>query len=123
MVEASKDVADKAKGTSQKISVLKKILIDMQKNFETIHHAIEESARASERSFEGFSQLEQEAGRIGNIVDTVSSIANQTNLLALNAAIEAARAGEQGKGLLLLLMSWKWLNNLQFAKRLTASCV
>lgn len=43
-------------------------------------------------------QLSQYSGRIKEIAETITNIANQTNLLALNAAIEAARAGEQGKG-------------------------
>ncbi len=38
------------------------------------------------------------AGRIGEVVRLIESIASQTNLLALNATIEAARAGEAGKG-------------------------
>jgi len=98
LVKASDDVEKKALSTSEKITGLRNIVFDMQNSFEEINRGIEESARSSERSFEGFSQLEQEAGRISNIIETVSSIANQTNLLALNAAIEAARAGEHGKG-------------------------
>ena len=42
--------------------------------------------------------LSQAAGRIGNVVSLIASIAGQTNLLALNATIEAARAGEAGRG-------------------------
>ncbi|PWC54515.1 methyl-accepting chemotaxis protein [Azospirillum sp. TSO22-1] len=42
--------------------------------------------------------LSSAAGKIGEIVGLINSIASQTNLLALNATIEAARAGEAGKG-------------------------
>lgn len=53
----------------------------------TVNHSSEVVTKLGNRSKE-----------IGQIVDTISSIAGQTNLLALNAAIEAARAGEQGLG-------------------------
>jgi methyl-accepting chemotaxis protein len=42
--------------------------------------------------------LSEGAGKIGQVVDLITSIAGQTNLLALNATIEAARAGEAGRG-------------------------
>src|SRR6185312_6510399 len=43
-------------------------------------------------------QLDENAQKIGEIVQLVGNIAAQTNLLALNASIEAARAGEHGAG-------------------------
>lgn len=43
-------------------------------------------------------ELDTAGEKIGQIVNTIDSIAAQTNLLALNAAIEAARAGEHGRG-------------------------
>ncbi len=42
--------------------------------------------------------LSQQTQSIGEIISSVSDIADQSNLLALNAAIEASRAGEHGRG-------------------------
>ena len=52
-------------------------------------------ARQTDGTVQG---LARSAGRIGEVVGLISSIAAQTNLLALNATIEAARAGEAGRG-------------------------
>lgn len=50
------------------------------------------------RSSQVVTRLGERSTEIGQIVNSIASIAGQTNLLALNAAIEAARAGEQGRG-------------------------
>jgi methyl-accepting chemotaxis protein len=42
--------------------------------------------------------LSEQTQQIGDIIATVTDIADQSNILAINAAIEAAKAGEQGKG-------------------------
>jgi methyl-accepting chemotaxis protein len=42
--------------------------------------------------------LSEQTQMIGEIIATVTDIADQSNILAINAAIEAAKAGEQGKG-------------------------
>ncbi|WP_353894480.1 heme NO-binding domain-containing protein [Proteinivorax hydrogeniformans] len=67
---------------------------DVVNTTENIQKIVSQFATLKENS----DKLEQQAGDITEIVETVTSISEQTNLLALNASIEAARAGEQGKG-------------------------
>lgn len=57
--------------------------------------AAAEQAADSERLI---GDLSGAASEIGQVMETIRSIAAKTNLLALNATIEAARAGEAGKG-------------------------
>ena len=54
-----------------------------------------DQARETDSTVQG---LAKSAGRIGEVVGLINTIAAQTNLLALNATIEAARAGEAGRG-------------------------
>jgi len=57
-----------------------------------------ENYDTAEKIFSVIEKLTNSTKDIGNLVESIESIAEQTNLLALNAAIEAARAGEAGKG-------------------------
>ncbi len=97
-VSSANTVKDKANTTSDRIKTLEQSVQQMKAVFQRVHQGIEETAMSSEKSYTGFTELEQEISRISHIVGTVSEIASQTNLLALNAAIEAARAGENGRG-------------------------
>ena len=66
-------------------------ILDVVNQMNTIESAVEETSSV-------IMALEEQLGKIGSIVNTISEIANQTNLLSLNASIEAARAGEAGRG-------------------------
>jgi methyl-accepting chemotaxis protein len=74
---------------------------------ELAHAAVAEAAQTA-----GFVQeLNAAAGRIGDVVTMITTIAGQTNLLALNATIEAARAGEAGRGFAVVAAEVKELAN------------
>jgi len=47
---------------------------------------------------ESIVRLSEQSQAIGEIIATVTDLAEQSNLLAVNAAIEAAKAGEHGRG-------------------------
>ncbi|WP_153730361.1 methyl-accepting chemotaxis protein [Sporosarcina obsidiansis] len=66
--------------------------------FQSVLAGIHQMTKQSEHSLETIQVLDENAHKIGEIVELVGNIAGQTNLLALNASIEAARAGEHGKG-------------------------
>ena len=57
-----------------------------------------ENTKVSGAIGEKINALNSKSATIGQIIETITSIADQTNMLALNAAIEAARAGEAGRG-------------------------
>jgi len=57
-----------------------------------------ENSEAVKTVVESVKNVYEKSQFIGEITETITSIADRTNLLALNAAIEAARAGEAGRG-------------------------
>ncbi len=65
---------------------------------EILSKKFSENIASTRVASEGVNSLVQKSNSIGEIIESISQIAQQTNLLALNAAIEAARAGEAGKG-------------------------
>ncbi|MBP2636422.1 MAG: mcpB 1 [Firmicutes bacterium] len=91
IVADSTTVASVSEGTAQLATsggiAIENVVVQMR-NIET---GVTTSAKV-------VTKLAERSAEIGQIIDTISGIANQTNLLALNAAIEAARAGEQGRG-------------------------
>ena len=92
--EASTNVQSVASATEEMSSSVNEISRQVQESSKISSDAVKQAAQTDVR----INELSLVAGRIGDVVKLISSVAEQTNLLALNATIEAARAGEAGRG-------------------------
>ncbi|MEM6655667.1 MAG: methyl-accepting chemotaxis protein [Planctomycetota bacterium] len=70
----------------------------IEKNVDSLVHEAQGSSAELNEASERMRVLEEQFSAIGDLLRTVSDIAEQTQLLSLNATIEAARAGEAGRG-------------------------
>jgi methyl-accepting chemotaxis protein len=92
--EASANVRSVAASSEELATSIGEISRQVEASARIAGEAVEQAQKTDTR----ISHLSQAAGRIGDVVDLIQTIAGQTNLLALNATIEAARAGAAGKG-------------------------
>jgi methyl-accepting chemotaxis protein len=92
--EAATNVQSVASATEEMASSINEIGRQVQESARMATEAVDQARKTNER----VSELSKAAGRIGDVVELINTIAGQTNLLALNATIEAARAGDAGRG-------------------------
>jgi methyl-accepting chemotaxis protein len=87
----AKQVSDLGRKAVDISRVGSKAVRDAISGMERIHEQVESIADMVVR-------LSEQNQAIGEIITTVSDLAEQLNLLAVNASIEAAKAGEHGRG-------------------------
>ncbi|MGV7219191.1 methyl-accepting chemotaxis protein [Bradyrhizobium sp. UFLA05-112] len=92
--QASANVQTVASATEEMSASVNEISRQVQESARIAGEAVRQAQNADERVL----SLSHAAGKIGNVIELINTIAGQTNLLALNATIEAARAGDAGRG-------------------------
>lgn len=90
--KAKVDMAKQKSLTTRQASELGRVKVE-----ETVG-CMQDIQMETERTGKVIAELNEYSEQAGQIIETITGLANQTNLLALNASIEAARAGEHGRG-------------------------
>lgn len=98
VVKIAAEVEQKANNSKALSNEMVRGLRNSNQVIHSLIAGIESLADEHRDSLQTVKNLEQNAGKIEEVIGLVGDIASQTNLLALNASIEAARAGEYGRG-------------------------
>jgi methyl-accepting chemotaxis protein len=92
--EVSRHITSVASTSEEMAASIREIADSASEGAEVAARAV----RVAGATGETVARLGASSQEIGNVVRTITTIADQTKLLALNATIEAARAGEAGRG-------------------------
>lgn len=88
----------KAKAVAEKSQTVNQVVKNGQTSVEEIMNGMNQINQQMESIASNVIRLSEQSQAIGEIIASVTDIAEQSNLLAVNASIEAAKAGEFGKG-------------------------
>lgn len=91
-------IHDKMEKVSDSSNIIKGSANRGEEELKSLVAVINDMKQSFDYSAEKIDFLDNNVGKITEVMDVINAVAEQTNLLALNAAIEAARAGEAGKG-------------------------
>ena len=108
---ASSETSQRVKTTAAASEELSASILEISNQASRGLAMAKSAVQDAERAQHAIRSLNDNAERIGAVVDAISAVANQTNLLALNATIEAARAGEAGRGFAVVASEVKALAN------------